>query len=123
MLLITAKIDYADEFDCEMFAVMSKTDWDDYVETVSGYLTELERNFEKENEWDSISVEVGFGTNEAIVFTGRDDWFDSFTVTEITQEEAKFLTKNFGKNFGTGSSGVFEDLYDVAANPDEDNDY
>ena len=83
---------YADEFDCEGFGIYTKKDWEKICK-------KTEAAFEKCNH-----VEVSFGTNEGLDFSSYDEWFDSFDITEIEEDEANKLIKIFGESFGTGSN-------------------
>lgn len=79
-VLVKFSKDWADEFDVYGFCVYaSKEIW----EETKGDLSELE---------------YSFGTNEGWEEGDFDD--SDFTVTEISEDEAKVLTKLFGSKWG-----------------------
>jgi|JI10StandDraft_1071094.scaffolds.fasta_scaffold66129_7 hypothetical protein len=80
---------YADEFDVNGFRIMDRKNWEKHLE-------KAKKTFEEEE-----TQEVYFGTNEQIIFEGFDDYERSFTVKDITDEEAKVLSKFLGNQYGT----------------------
>ena len=100
-LLIQASIDYADEFNCEMFTVMTEKQWAELQQTV--------RDCFRKSVDDVF--EIGFGTNEQLSFGSFKDWFDFFEVKPISDEDAAFLKKNFSLPFGTGSQALDEEYW------------
>jgi hypothetical protein len=105
-----ASKDWADEFSCEFFGVYTREKWNDLVE-------KLRKAWEKRDS----SVEISFGTNESLEFADFQEWFESFTVAEISEEEADFLTRTFGQTFGTGS-GALSCILSAVKDIDEDED-
>lgn len=107
-VLIKYSACWADEFDCEGFAVLEKQVWSDNCEKVK-------KIFSKRGD-----VEVYFGTNEAFIFDSYEDWVRNFEVEDISDDDALILSKLFGDNrstfdFGTGShivdlSGYFQEV-------------
>jgi len=103
-VLISASVDYADEFDCDFFAVWQKADWDQHTKRVA-------------NAFQSVSeeIEIYFGTNEFLGVTTYAEWKGNFTTKSISEDDAHLLQRLFngGKkknfSFGTGS-GYLEDI-------------
>jgi hypothetical protein len=96
-VLVIMDKDYADEFDCEAFAVFdSEQDW----------LLALDKIKTIEEE------EFFFGSNEYLCDFDDGD----FTVKEISDEEAEIISKlffsEFSKGFGTGSR-VLTDIDEI----------
>ncbi len=96
-LLVKSSVDYADEFDCKEFAIMTQTQYDAWLERVEKALEEQD--------------EFYFGTNEAVQFYNMAEFQNSLTITKITDEEFSTLDKLFGPkysfnsfvSFGTGA--------------------
>jgi hypothetical protein len=92
--LVIESNDYADEFDIEGFKV---------------FKSENEESLEIQLIDDQeFPCEKYFGTNEAIEFETKEDFLESLSIVEITEEELKVLKKLFGKDitkyaFGTTS--------------------
>lgn len=78
MLLVKFEKNWADEFDCRGFAIMSQRDFDEMMANMP------------------LQHEVYFGTNE--YWTEGEITADAFTATEISIEEADTIEKLFGKN-------------------------
>ncbi len=114
-VLVKATPNYADEFNCDSFGVFSKATWEMICKRTKTEFTE------------NSDVEVCFGTNESLQFHDYKDWERDAEVTEITEDEAKFLIKLFdGDNsdilterftYGTGDGyfniGMTEDELDA----------
>ena len=105
-VVVIANVSWADEIDCEMFAVYPKGQWEDLV-------NETREAFKKvEAEGDQVSVTVG--TNEDIEVSSFNEWFNEFKVKDITEDDAKVLRKLFGDSYskrkgftwGTGSGFI-----------------
>jgi hypothetical protein len=102
-ILVVARIDYTDEFDCEAFEVYnSRKEWDEYVASVDSKI----RN--------SGPIENYFGSNESLFFERIEDLTCGCRIHEIPNEIATFLESKL-KSFGTGHSAIFDiepDLYE-----------
>lgn len=110
-LLLTANIDWADEFGCEMFGVFTDKQWEKLCEKTKALFKRFENPSENDDEdefgySESGEVEACFGTNESLQFGSYKDWVGKFTKKEITKEQYDFLKKTFGQVYGTGS-GAF----------------
>lgn len=97
--------DWADEFNCEAFAVMPKTQWDEIVSAAR-----------KAGTW-----EYNFGTNEGWEDISFDQWKKDIEVTHISEAEAKTIINVFSDT----SSGVEENcvFYGTAAYYIDPTDY
>jgi hypothetical protein len=103
MKLVIFKRDWCDEFWCEEFTIYTEGAWSDYlilIDTVT------------------FPIELYFGTNQGFEFDSKEDFLSSHTVKDITYDEAAFLVKHLGKQFGAG--GVVIDEYDVEPDDDEE---
>lgn len=104
-VFVTGRFDYADEFYCEVLGVFTEKEWEDKKAVVEAY-------FKKPG---AKTVEIYFGTNEAIEVEYYQGWLSNFIVKKIKEPEAKLLAKLFGQGpnkevsctFGTGD-GVFD---------------
>jgi crotonobetainyl-CoA:carnitine CoA-transferase CaiB-like acyl-CoA transferase len=108
-LLLTAEIDYADEFYCEMFGVFTDEQWKALCEKTKKFFdgdAEKEDDEEDDEYGYGNDTEVYFGTNEALNFSDYKDWLQNFKKKEITKAQYDFLKDTFGKTWGTGS-GAF----------------
>lgn len=94
-LLIKASVDYADEFNCQFFFVTTVSEW-------NVKCRKIEELFEKVGG----ELEIYFGTNECLIVEDYMDWVRNLRVVEITDEQADFLKKTFGKSWGTGSGYI-----------------
>lgn len=81
MILVTAKKDYADEFDVCFLKIFNDDDW-------NLHLQKAENCFDKYG-----FVEVYFGTNEAIEYSNFAEYKKSFKVQSIPEQEAEFIKK------------------------------
>lgn len=89
-LLIIQDRDYAYEFDVESFSVETYKEFEKR-------LKEIKAEFKKRPE-----QEHWFGTNEALMFEGFDDWYKSLKIKPITKEEYDTIIKLFeDSEFGT----------------------
>jgi len=79
--LIKMTADYADEFDCKAFALMSDEAWEK--------LEDRARSFDDDQE-------VYFGTNEYIEISSFRDWAARLNIADIADEEAITLERLFG---------------------------
>lgn len=110
-LLVTAIIDYADEFNCEMFGIFTDEQWKSLCDKTKKFFNKFEEGLDGEETDETYSesgeVEAYFGTNEALIFSDYKSWLKNFDKKEITKEQYDFLNKNFGKTWGTGSEAFF----------------
>lgn len=81
--LVIFRDDWADEIDIRGFEVVEKDWWEKYQE-----------KFPDKKFSDYV------GSNEEIEYSGKKDYFSHFTVTELTEDEAKALKKFFPGGFG-----------------------
>lgn len=82
-ILIYAK-DWADEFDCEGFAIMINTDW-----------FALQRQVKEYFENEGSMLELGFGTNEELHVTCYEDWRNNIKAKEVDEDTARLLVGLF----------------------------
>jgi hypothetical protein len=101
-LLVTANLDYADEFDMNDFCVYNVEGFKEVVKDLKAYKDEIE--------WY-------FGTNEEMRFSDGEDLLSNFDVRPITDDEAEVLDRLFGGEFD--NSGVFGRMYDAMENEDD----
>ena len=87
-LFIEYNSNWADEMDVNGFFITTKELWDERVEA-------FRKHFE-----DEPFLTYYVGTNEEIEYLMFEDVLNDFTITEITEEEAKVLDKLFGYNDG-----------------------
>lgn len=94
-ILVKLEKCWADEFDCEMFSVYEAESVEALRLQLARAATELE------------GVEVSFGTNEFLNADAADFIGSSYNRVEyipLSEEEASFIEKTFGKCYGTGKS-------------------
>jgi len=93
-ILITASVDYADEFDCKFFYIVDGVD----AATCQADFARAAHECEDE--------EVYFGTNEFLTVSESDFLgnFASFKFTEISDDEAEVINRLIGPAFGTGTA-------------------
>jgi hypothetical protein len=69
-LLITADIDWADEFSCSMFGVFTDEQWKVLCGKTKKYFEKWEKGERNDDAYsESGEVEAGFGTNESLTFS------------------------------------------------------
>ena len=91
-LLITADIDWADEFSCSMFGVFTDEQWKTLCYKTKKYFGKWAKGERDDNAFsESGEVEAGFGTNESLTFSDYKKWIGEFEVKEITEEQYNFL--------------------------------
>lgn len=106
-LLVTANVNYADEFDMSEFTVMSVSDFKDLVNKLTEYDDEIS--------WS-------FGTNEEMQFSDGQELLSCLEFRVITDEEASVLHTLFGGEFD-GGAGTFQHIYEaIDGEDDEDED-
>lgn len=104
-LLIKGDFDYADEFGCECFYVVTKKEWKSYCEGVR-------KGFEK----NDGTIEICFGTNEYLEVDSYEDWMRNLEEVPITKAEAEFLVKSFGSSYhkvGTLTWGTGDRIFSI----------
>jgi hypothetical protein len=111
MLLVELSMDWADEFTVNGFRVMTESQWEDHKRLV------------RKKKEDS-HIEVYFGTNEALEWEGAEEYIDSFSITEITDEEADVLKRFFGQGdvIEGGTFPMFESYDDDDEDLDDEED-
>lgn len=77
---------WADEIELQGFLVMTDKEWKDYKADVT-----------KRHKSTDFAVQIG--TNEEVLFADADDYFDSFEVKKISDEEGKVFRKFFKSSF------------------------
>lgn len=122
LLLIKFDDNYADEFDLVGYYLTTKERWDAHVDDVTKYWKMAEDSKKRpqqegESDWryrDSqrVEVEVGFGTNESMLWTSAEDYLRAYTVTEITEEEAAVVRKLFLNGRESGTFGDWVSIND-----------
>jgi hypothetical protein len=95
-VLITSRMDYADEFDVHGFIVLDKEKFDYYDARAKMYF-----------ETSGAEINCSFGTNESVVLDSYYKWESGLTVTDISDVEAEVLLKLFGK-WGFGPTFITE---------------
>lgn len=100
MILLKCSFNYADEFDCEFFNIVTEEWWD---------------KFKIDIKKARYPIECYFGTNEGLTFDSYEDILLGITIIPITDKEHKIITKHLGDSFGT-ASGAIEDISDQANN-------
>jgi hypothetical protein len=103
---------YADEFDLSGFIVMTGIEWELHKQAAQKRFTE------------EGAIEKYFGTNEALIFEGFDEYLRCFKVKEISEEEYQLLLKLFPHYSGKPQLGSVEMLdveyEDTPDEPEED---
>lgn len=89
--LVQVSFDYADEFQCEEFQVMSEEKYEAWIKQIKSLIKEDD--------------EFYFGTNEYLEFESFEEFNEGLTVYDITEEEYQIFQKYFPHSFGT--SGLF----------------
>jgi hypothetical protein len=108
-ILVTADVNYADEFDMSAWKVMTVKSLKEIVKALQEHDDEIE--------W-------GFGTNEEMWFKNGEDLLSCLTFEKITSEESDILYKLFYGEFD-GGSDVFSEidqLIDGDGDGDEDDE-
>lgn len=85
--LLKFTADYADEFDVEFFAILTKAEHDLLIPALEQYEDEIFHCF---------------GYNECIVFKNGKEALKHFCIEPITAQEYEFLESRFGCEYGTG---------------------
>ena len=106
VLLVTADVNYADEFDMSEWTTMRVSDFIELVEKLE--------NYEDEISWY-------FGSNEEMQFSDGNDLLNNITYKIITTEEADTLDSLFGGSFD-GGAGVFDHISELSTNSDDDDE-
>lgn len=105
-ILVKFSDNYADEFDVDGFMVIDKDQFNKEVELIK-------RLFDEYGEH-----EFYFGTNEALSYDNFNQWFDTFSVTDITDAEADVLNRLFGTYWSNqirfGTMNAYEYALDSA---------
>ncbi len=99
MILVKCSKDYADEFDCEFFSIMTEKQWEKFVKSLDNI---------------SYPAECSFGTNEELIFDSKEEVLKDLEIKTISKEEAAVIKKLLGDSFGTGS-GVIDCLQDKSS--------
>ena len=86
--LIKQNCDYADEFDTYRFFIKEGNSKKEVLESLI-------------NKKCKFPVERYFGTNEAIEFDSKEEFFNSFEVEEISEYQYDVLKQLFDGEFGT----------------------
>jgi hypothetical protein len=104
-LLLTASVNYADEFDMSEFMVDTVEEWLKTVEFLEKYTEE---------------IEFYFGTNEELYFRNGKDLLSKINVRVISEEESNVLNKLFYGSFG--EAGIFEHIIELNEGEEEELD-
>jgi len=91
MVLLISRKDYADEFDCEFFNIVTDDFWEQFKEVI------------KRNKYP---ITVGFGTNEELEYDSAEDVLRNIEVKKITDEESEVIKRLLKKDFGVGSNAI-----------------
>ena len=105
IVLVTADVNYADEFDMSEFTTMTVRHFKDMVTSL--------KNYEDEIEWY-------FGTNEEFRFDSGEDLLSCLEFKLITQEESDMIDNLFDGAFG--QAGVFEHIFELGSDDEGDDD-
>ena len=84
-VLVKARVDYADEFNCKFFGVFPKAEWEEIVNKTRNTFANIKLS----------ELECYFGTNESLILDTFDNWFSSFEVRDIHSDEASTLQTFF----------------------------
>lgn len=84
-VLVTWKANWADEMDIEGFKIYTEADWESYK-------SELKTMTKK--------FTIGVGTNEEIDYDHGHELLNQLTVKKLNDDDAKFIKKTFGDEFG-----------------------
>jgi hypothetical protein len=103
-VLVSADVNYADEFDFQEWTTMTVADLKGIVEKLKGYKDEIE--------WY-------FGTNEELQFSDGKDLLSQLTFRKITEAEFVVLDDLFGGSFD-GGAGVFDHINELGDDEDSD---
>lgn len=142
LLLIKFDSNYADEFDVDGFVVWTAAKWEAHKAAVTAYFDNRAKRrgpkpelpphtdpkyyevYDKVRKWErGEEVERYFGTNEAVNFSGAEDYFRCFKTTEITPEEHDVLKKLFGESWREDVRfGMFLSLEDSLEDQEEEED-
>ena len=88
-MLVKFECNWADEFNCEYFEIMSKEACDQLVEEIKTAIYPLE---------------AGFGSNESFTFESPEEVLKCMRFQFLNPQEAKVFAKYFvNDSFGTGS--------------------
>ena len=89
---------WADEMDLDSFAIVDEKD-----DIYKNYLkaSEYADNVENEDEEDSLCICVG--SNEEVYYDSVSALLNAIEVTDITDEEAKVISKYLGEDYGEPS--------------------
>ena len=112
-VLVKFKSNYADEFDCETFELFETEEA--YEEALYKLIDLVQKYFSTHKE-----LEIGFGTNEQLIFNSEAEVLRSFKKVNIEENTYDELVSIFELNisyrnhFGTGTSmaGMVERLYE-----------
>ena len=104
-LLVTANVNYADEFDMSEWTTMTVGDFKELADSLKEYESEIS--------WY-------FGSNEEMQFSDGQDLLNQLTFKAITTEEYDTLDSLFGGSFG--DAGVFEHINELDSEQDGEND-
>ena len=110
-LLVKFSQDWSDEFQGEGFAILTQEEWDTVIANARKSLEWAEQVFlhsgQKASEYrPNWEIEFYFGTNEAFSFSSLEEYLDSFTVSQISEEEAAFLRLHFNIKHSNFSDGI-----------------
>jgi len=105
ILLVTAEVNYADEFDMSEFTTMTVKDFKEIVNILKDYDDEIE--------WY-------FGSNEELSFNDGKDLLSCLEFKVITQEESDVIDTLFDGSFG--EAGVFEHIWGIGEEDEDEYD-
>lgn len=103
-VLVSADVNYADEFDFQEWTTMTVADLKEIVAKLKGYKEEIE--------WY-------FGTNEELQFSDGNDLLSQLTFRKITEAEYVVLDDLFGGSFD-GGAGVFDHINELGDDDESD---
>lgn len=86
-LLVTAQVNWADEFDTVFLKIFTEQEWNHHLEAVMEFFSE------------NSCAEVYFGTNEAIEYDSFEDYLAKFSVEEISDKHAEFIKTHIYRKF------------------------
>ena len=96
MKLLIFEWNWADEFDVHGFIIINESDYDGFVKCVGAFEDELT---------------ISFGTNEEFDFGSGAEIVESFTVKDITDEQAAQLVNVFGLRLHTFTNDKYKGKY------------
>jgi hypothetical protein len=126
-ILVLFDGNYADEFDIEGFTIMDEGEFYKGTSLLKHWpeIPEDKKASYQKGKTVYKEMEVYFGTNEAMIFYGPEDFKNCVKEKRISENEIEALkeTLNIDSSYGFGDivDSVFENLADYVEHPEEHN--